>query len=322
MTGFPQLSSFRGGNGIVRLIGHRGARGIMPENTMAGFEFTVGIGVEALEFDVVLTRDRIAVVTHNHHLLNSATRDSEGAWLQGAEPKVAEMTLAEIQALDVGGLDGRTVYGQRFPDQAFLNGIHVPRLTDLLEFAGKPENSDLHLMLELKSDPDAKNNRQEQREVAATVIADVRAHDLELRTILHSFDWNLLDECRRQAPEMPTSYLSQLPESADDPGEDCALSIGPDFRKLQTSIPQAVFDAGGQLWCPHFMDLSPELVSEAHGLGLLVSTWTVNEITDIEDIIALGVDGIISDYPGRVQHCLLNRRLQWSPGARKPRCGD
>ncbi len=312
MTEFPQLSSFRGGNGIVRLIGHRGARGIMPENTMAGFEFTVGIGVEALEFDVVLTRDRIAVVTHNHHLLNSATRTPDGAWLQGAEPKVAEMTLAEIQTLDVGGLDGRTIYGKRFPDQAFLNDIHVPRLSDLLEFAGRPQNSNLHLMLELKSDPDAKNNRQEQRDVVAAVVAEIRAHNLEPRTILHSFDWDLLDECRRQAPEMPTSYLSQLPESADDPGEDCALSIGPDFRNLQTSIPQAVYDAGGQLWCPHFMDVSPDLVSEAHRLGLLVSTWTVNETSDIENMIAAGVDGIVSDFPGRVQRCLLNQGLHWA----------
>ena len=74
MTAYSQLAGFRGGDGVVRLIGHRGARGVMPENTMAGFEFTTMIGVEALEFDVVMTRDRVPVITHNHHLISSATR--------------------------------------------------------------------------------------------------------------------------------------------------------------------------------------------------------------------------------------------------------
>jgi len=318
VTVYPQLAGFRGGDGIVRLIGHRGARGVMPENTMAGFEFTTSIGVEALEFDVVLTRDHVPVVTHNHHLLRSATRDPHGEWIKGPEPKVAEMTLAEVQALDVGGLDGRSVYGQRFPDQAFLYDVRVPRLSDLLEFTYRPENSNLRLLLELKSDPNAKDDSRENHNVVAAVIGEVRAHNLQERTVLHSFDWTLLDECHRQAPEMPSSYLSQLPENADNPGEDSSLAVGPDFSKLQKSIPQAVCDAGGQMWCPYFLDVTPDLVAEAHALGLLVLAWTVNETADIEHMIAADVDGIVSDYPGRVQHCLLNRRLHWTTEARSP----
>jgi len=149
VTAYPQLAGFRGGGDVVRLIGHRGARGVMPENTMAGFEFTASIGVEVLEFDVVLTRDRVPVVTHNHHLISSATRTPDGAWIQGAEPKVSEMTFAEVQALNIGGPDGGAIYGKRFPDQAFLNDAQVPRLSDLLDFAGRPENNNLHLLLEL-----------------------------------------------------------------------------------------------------------------------------------------------------------------------------
>jgi len=316
VTAYSQLAGFRGGDGVVRLIGHRGARGVMPENTMAGFEFTTMIGVEALEFDVVMTRDRVPVITHNHHLISSATRTPGGDWIKGAEPKVSEMSLAEVQALDVGGLDGRTTYGRRFPDQAFLNDAHVPRLSDLLGFASRPENSNLHLLLELKSDPVARNDAQEHRNVVATVVGEVRAYHLEARTVLHSFDWLLLDECRRQAPEMPTSYLSQLPENPADAGEDSSLAAGPDFNSLQKSIPQTVHESGGQMWCPHFMDVTPALVDEAHALGLLVSAWTVNETADIQAMIAAGVDGIVSDYPGRVQHCLLNHGLRWTNGAR------
>lgn len=311
MTHFPQLDGFRGGPGLIRLIGHRGARGVMPENTIEGFAFTLDIGVRALEFDVVLTRDRVPVITHNHHLANSATRGCDGKWLTGPEPKVAALTLEQIQGYDVGGLDGHSIYGQRFPDQAFMSGLRVPRLSELLDLACQPEHSDLSLLLELKSDPEVRDDTSERREVVAAVVAEVRARNLEPRTVLHSFDWDLLDECRAQAPDMPTSYLSQLPENSDDPGEDSSKAVGPDYRALTVSVPRAVRDSGGQMWCPYYLDVTRDLVEEAHALGLLVSVWTVNEHDDIERMIDAGVDGIVSDYPGRVQRHLLNRNLRW-----------
>jgi glycerophosphoryl diester phosphodiesterase len=311
MTQFPQLDGFRGGPGLIRLIGHRGARGVMPENTIEGFAFTLDIGVRALEFDVVLTRDRVPVITHNHHLANSATRGCDGKWLTGPEPKVAALTLEQIRGYDVGGLDGHSIYGQRFPDQAFMSGLRVPRLSELLDLACQPQHSDLSLLLELKSDPEVRDDTTERREVVAAVVAEVRARGLEPRTVLHSFDWDLLDECRAQAPDMPTSYLSQLPENSDDPGEDSSKAVGPDYRALTVSVPRAVRDAGGQMWCPYYLDVTRDLVKEAHALGLLVSVWTVNEHDDIERMIDAGVDGIVSDYPGRVQRHLLNRDLHW-----------
>ncbi len=310
MTAFPQLNGFRGGNGIVRVIGHRGARGLLPENTMLGFDFTLAIGVRALEFDVVLTRDGVPVITHNHRLSPAATRDAQGQWLTGDGPRVSSLTVDELQALDVGGLDGRSTYGQRFPDQAFLNGVHVPRLTDLLDRAAQPDQSDLYLLLELKSDPAA--SEEIRNRLVNAVVDDVRSRGLNARTILHSFDWALLDLCRDMAPDMPTSYLSELPQNADAPGEDSSKSVGPDYAALSGSVPQAVKAAGGQMWCPYFQDVTPALVAEAHALGLLVTTWTVNEPSDIDAMLDAGVDGIVSDYPGRVQRKLLDRNLRWN----------
>lgn len=310
MSRFPQLTPFTGGDGIVRIIGHRGARGVMPENTIEGFDFTLSIGVTALEFDVVATADQVPVVTHNLHLANSATRDAQGNWLTGPELRVADLTLAELKTLDVGGLDGRTVYGQRFPDQAFMSGVRIPALSELLDLCSKP-GSEAYLLFELKSDPDLQDEAAARASLVANSVAEVRKFGLEHRTVLHSFDWKLLDECRRQAPEMPTSYLSQLPENDDDPGEDSAKSVGPDYKNMTVSVPRAVADAGGQLWCPYFMDVTPDLVAESHDLGLPVCTWTVNETEDIDRMIDAGVDGIVTDYPGRVQRHLLNRGLRW-----------
>ena len=140
---------------------------------------------------------------------------------------------------------------------------------------------------------------------------EIEKRSLPNRTVLHSFDWELLDECNRLAPNMPRSYLSQLPESLDDPYDKPSEEISPDFSSFNGSIPEAIEAAGGHLWCPYFKDLTADLVAEAHNLGLPVCTWTVNEIEDIENMIDIGVDGIITDYTDRAKKIFKSRGLQW-----------
>ncbi|WP_299346183.1 glycerophosphodiester phosphodiesterase family protein [uncultured Maritalea sp.] len=307
-----QLDAFRGGDRLVRIIGHRGARGIMPENTMVGFEWTLRMGVGALEFDVLLTKDDIPVIVHNHQLTSSTTRDQDGQWLRGQEPTICDLTYAEICGFDVGGIDSRSAYGQRFPDQAFLSHIRVPRLVDLLELVARPCFAKTALMLEIKSDPKAEQPGVARINTVKRVVDAVRNTGLSHRTILHSFDWDILAECQRQAPDMPASFLTQMPENEDDAGEDSALGFGAELRKAK-SIPELVVKAGGELWCPYIKDINAQDIARAKELGLLVVTWTVNEIDDINQAIELGVDGIVSDYPGRVQHALLARDYHWLP---------
>lgn len=312
MTSFPQLDAFRRGPGLIRLVGHRGARGVMPENTMEGFEFTLACGVTLLEFDVAITRDGVPVITHNHHLTRSVARDASGAWLQGEEPKLSSLNWEELAQYDVGGLDGQSAYGQRFPDQAYLNGIRIPRLRDLCDLVAQPQHHDVHLMLEIKSDPERLQDAKARAEIVAAVIEDVRHAGLTERTLMHSFDWNLLAECGRQAPEMPTSFLTQLPENDADIGEDEATQAGPDITaETYHTLPGLVAEAGGKLWCPYYLDVTADTVARAHDLGLVVAVWTVNEADDIDRMIDLGVDAIVTDYPGRVQRKLLDRGLDW-----------
>ena len=101
---------------------------------------------------------------------------------------------------------------------------------------------------------------------------------------------------------MPRSYLSQLPESSDDLFDKPPEEISPDFASFSGSIPKAIEATGGHLWCPYFKDLTADLVTEAHNLGLPVCTWTVNEAVDIENMIDIGVDGIITDYTDRAKN--------------------
>ena len=304
MKDFPQLKGFRGNPGLIRLIGHRGARGLMPENTIEGFEFTLDLGVTALEFDVLVSKDNVPVITHDYQLSASLTRDYNGKWIEGNSPKISELTLAQLKQFDVGGLDSRSIYGANYPEQEFLSGIRIPKLSELLDLACLPKGQNLYLLMEIKSDGSLKVTK-----VINQILDEIRERKLGNRTVLHSFDWELLKECHRLAPEIPRSFLSQLPENYDLSSDPASSDRTPDFSSFKTSIPRAIANQEGQMWCPYFKDVTSEMVKEAHSLDLLVCTWTVNEIEDLENMIDAGVDGIITDYPNRAQKVLKTRGL-------------
>jgi len=305
MTGFPQLNGFKGKHGLVRLIGHRGARGLMPENTIEGFVFTLNMGVRALEFDVLVSKDNVPVITHDNYLSESLTRDDKGKWLTKESPKIRELTLSELKQFDVGGVNANSSYAKSFPEQEFLSGIRIPTLSELLDLARLPKYKNVYLLLEVKSEPSVNKANFVKR-----IVREIREKKLKNRTVLHSFDWDLLKECQNLAPEIPRSFLSELPENSEGTGYNTSDEVTPDFCSFKSSIPQVIADQNGQMWCPYFKDLTSALLKEAHALGLLVCTWTVNEIEDIENMIDIGIDGIVTDYPNRVQSILKRRGMQ------------
>ena len=303
---FPQLNAFHGKPGFISLVGHRGARGLMPENTIEGFEYILDNGISAIEFDVLLTKDEVPVITHDFHLSKSITRNAKGNWLLKNGPKINDLTVADLQMFDVGGVDKRSSYGSLYPEQAFLSDVRIPKLSDLLELACRPKGQNLFLLLEVKSEPSI-----DKRNVIEHIVFEIQKRSLSNRVVLHSFDWNLLEECFLIAPEMPRSYLSKLPESSDDPFDKPTEESSPDFASFNCSIPEAIQAAGGHLWCPYFKDINVELVTESHNLGLPVCTWTVNEVEDIENMIDMGIDGIITDYIDRAKKIFKSRGLSW-----------
>ena len=306
LKNFPQLNAFHGKPGFISLIGHRGARGLMPENTIEGFEYILDNDIIAIEFDVLLTKDAVPVITHDFHLSKSITRNSKGEWLLQDGPRISDLTISDLQKFDVGGIDKRSSYGRLYPEQTFLSHIRIPKLSDLLELACGPKGQNLFLLLEVKSEPSI-----DKRRVIERIVFEINKRSLSNRVVLHSFDWNLLEQCRLLAPEMPRSYLSQLPKSSNDPFDKPTEEISPDFASFNCSIPEAIQAAGGHLWCPYFKDVTIDLVTEAHKLGLPVCTWTVNEVEDLETMIDMGVDGIITDYIDRAKIILTSHGLRW-----------
>ncbi len=315
MSGHGRLSALRAQSGVIRLHGHRGARGVMPENTMAGFRYTLDCGVNAVEFDVQFACDGVPVVTHNPHLMPDMTRDAAGQWLDAKTPPINSMSLAQIQSYDMGGLQEGTAYAALYPDQATVTGQRVPTLAQLAELIARPEHADVWLNLEIKSNPRHPEYTPPITALVTTVLEAVQAHDLQERCIIQSFDWRILREVARQAPNSVRSYLSDLPATTTPADKNIydgsPWMDGYNLADFDGSLPRLVAAAGGQVWSPYFADLNKTDMNEARALGLIVNVWTVNATQDMDAMIALGVDGIITDYPGRAQRRLLANGMHW-----------
>lgn len=308
-------AQMRGAPGIIRLHGHRGARGMLPENTLIGFRHCFDIGLQVVEVDIMVTADGVPVLTHNPRLMAAATRGPDGKWLQQDSALVARMPLAELQRFDVGGLRDATPYAARYPDQAFLSDVKIPTLAQLSDMMQAPDYADTWLNIEIKSDPAQPECTPPLAELIASVLAVIRTANLTKRVLLQSFDWRVLGEIARQAPDLPRSYLTYAPRTEPtmqvNVTEGSPWMDGVSLAAFSGSIPRIVLHLGGVVWSPFHQDITAETLAEARALGLVVNAWTVNERADIDRMIDLGVDGIITDYPSRVQRRLMAKNFTW-----------
>ncbi|HYD57244.1 MAG TPA: glycerophosphodiester phosphodiesterase family protein, partial [Burkholderiales bacterium] len=117
----------------IDLQGHRGARGLLPENTLAGFQRALELGVTTLELDIAITKDGVLVIHHDPTLNPDITRDASGRFLEARGPAIHSLTWEELQKYDVGRLKPGTPYARNYPDQQPVDGARIPRLADLFE---------------------------------------------------------------------------------------------------------------------------------------------------------------------------------------------
>lgn len=304
------------------LQGHRGARGLAPENTLPAFERALAIGVHTLELDVGISADDVPVIHHDPALNADTTRDAQGNFLTSKGPALRALSFAQLQTYDVGRLKPGTPYAARFPTAQAIDGTRIPALRDLFARLAQLEKTDaryraIRFNIETKLSPLAPDETAPPERFVELMLRDIRAAQLEQRVTLQSFDWRTLQLVQRLAPQIPTVYLS-----AQQPGFGTIDAAKPEVAlpwtagyKLQDhgSVPAMVKAAGGKVWSPYFADVTPALLAQAQQLGLLVVVWTVNEAADIERMLALGVDGIISDYPDRVRLAMQARGMALPP---------
>jgi glycerophosphoryl diester phosphodiesterase len=293
---------------VFDLQGHRGARGLAPENTLAAFATALSLGVTTLELDTVLTRDGIVVISHDTTLNPDITRDPQGQWLAARGPAIFDLTLAELLAFDVGQIRPASRYAQNHPDQRPADGERIPTLAQLFELTAQRGASKVRFNIETKLSPLQPENSPEPEAFVRAVLDVARRHGMLGRISLQSFDWRTLQAAQKLAPRVPTVYLSSQ-QSGGNNVADARWTAGLKLADHDGSVPKMVKAAGGSTWSPNHRDVNIEFVQQAQSLGLKVVVWTVNEAADIERMLALGVDGIISDRPDRVRTAMAARGM-------------
>jgi glycerophosphoryl diester phosphodiesterase len=280
--------------------GHRGARGLLPENTLSAFARALSIGVTTLELDCAITRDGVVVVSHDSTLNPEITRDADARWIADAELAISQFTFEELQRFDVGRIDPASDYAARFPHQQPLDGTRMPKLDEVFALARKAGNDSVCFNIETKISPLHPERTVTPAVFAGELIKVIKNNKVDHRTTVQSFDWRTLAVVQRAAPEIKTAYLSAQQDFTDNilaHAQASPWNAGLHVSQFGGSVPRMIHAAGGAIWSPCSNDVDAASVNEAHALGLKVVVWTVNTEAAMRRMIELGVDGIISDYP-------------------------
>jgi glycerophosphoryl diester phosphodiesterase len=247
----------------IEVHGHRGARAVYPENTLSAFEYAIGVGADALELDLAITKDGEVVVSHDPIL--------KPPICTGPKPEavIYESTLEELRQWDCGA-----VPNPQFPHQRPVPGARIPTLDEVF---GLARRGDFRFNIETKIDSRYATLAPPPAEFVERVLAIIRRRRLEQRVILQSFDFRTLHEMKRLAPEIELSALYEGPPR---------------------SLVSIANEAGAGIVSPEHPLATSEQVRAAHNAGIQVLPWTANDPADWDRLIDAGVDGIITDDPG------------------------
>ena len=261
--------------------GHRGSRGLMPENTIPAMKTAIDLGVTTLEMDVVISKDNKVVVSHDPYFSADITTTPDGKILTKAEASkllLYQMNYDSIQKYDVGVKPHPGfVRQQKLP-------VSKPLLSELLQateaYAKEKGKAPLWYNIETKTKESGDGVAHPAPEPFVDLLVPViQQAGVAERTIIQSFDRRTLQVLRSKYPQFKTSYL--IDSNNEKTLEQNLLELG--------FVPFA--------YSPHYTLVTPQLVKACHDKGMKIVPWTVNDKAGIERLKGLGVDGIITDYP-------------------------
>jgi glycerophosphoryl diester phosphodiesterase len=293
-------------HGYVELHGHRGARGLRPENTLPGLAFALELGVDALEFDVAMSADGQLVLTHDLHV-SAVTSADTGMAVPGDEmfPYVGKpiiaLTLPQLRTLDVG------VRLPERPDDRFaltqvpLPDTRMPTLGAVLGLIGALGADHVRLHVELKSDPTRPDLCADPRRFVEEVVHELDRHDRLSRAALLSFDWRLLEIAR---PMLERRY-ALVERDTMTPAWMNGIRLG----EVGGDLAAAAAAVGATALSPDRVLVDEALMTGAARQNLPVVVWTVNDADEAARLIDMGVAGIVTDYPDRMRRLWKARGL-------------
>ncbi len=271
------------------IIGHRGSRGLKPENTIPAFLKAVKLGARGLEMDLYVTKDGQVVVTHDATISAELCLSPEGSPLK--EEKSKRLKIYELNLKDIKPFDCGSEPNPDFPEQENTEA-HIPLLGEVVEAirrTGSTGNA-VHYFIEFKSAPENDGiYHPEPKVFARKVVEAVREKDIQQQSTLMSFDKRCLQEVRKLAPEIrigiPVTDKNELKNEIDQLG----------------FTPNAIF--------PHFAEIDENLMAFADEHKLGVFPWTVNQVPEMEQVLQYNVSGLITDYPDKALKLVNGRRI-------------
>jgi glycerophosphoryl diester phosphodiesterase len=297
-------------NGSFDLQSHRGGRGEWTEESLAAFSNSLALGVTTLELDTHLTEDGKVVVWHDDTIQANKCIDSAPATAGDPEfpyvgDRVADLSLAQVKTLNCGftRLPG-------YPEQEVIEGNRIAELKDVYRLARDANAAKVRFNVETKVN-DSEIGGAGMESLTRAVVAEIQGSGMADRTTLQSFDWSSLNLTKEIAPELPLVALSSGDAWMGVGKRGASPNLGGiDIDDYAGSLAKAAAAQGYDVVSPTFGSVTPRMIAEAHELGLAVIPWTVNTTADMERLMDLGVDGIITDYPTRLRTLLAERGLK------------
>ena len=257
------------GQSEYKIFGHRGCRGLYPENTIVGFQKAIQMGVDGIEFDVVVNKNLQLVISHEPYIDTSYCISKLD---KNHSLNIFEMELDEIKKIDCG-----SKYIDRFPNQIKIK----EQKPTFKELEKKLENYEGDLLFEIKSHPDYVNkNFPDYPTYARTIIGETKNSPLLKNIIFMSFDWRILNELYKINTNLKYIFLSEKKDFTNDLN---FLTFKPFALGLDYKI------------------ISKSTVDSAHDNNQLVYAWTVNSFEIFKNLIEINADGIITDYPDKIK---------------------
>lgn len=281
------------------LQSHRGGRGEHTEESLYGFARSIELGVTTLELDVVLTKDAVPLIWHDPTVQADKCSDTAPATPGDKQfPYVGkvihDLTYAQVQTLVCGKKLAKFPAAKAVPDNRIAT---LPKLFDL---AARYQGNALRFNIETKIEAEERAKSAEPQAFVTKILSAARAAGVLDRIAIQSFDWRSLPLVRAQAPSVPLVALYDATTWKKN-----SAWLGPvSYEKFDGDVVRAVKAAGFEILSPDYELSDRKTVTAAHAAGLKVIPWTVNESADMRAQLALGVDGIITDYPTRLRGVL------------------
>ncbi|WP_270521146.1 glycerophosphodiester phosphodiesterase [Megamonas funiformis] len=308
---------------VFDLEAHRGGRDVRPENTLYSYAYAIELGATSIECDMQLTKDGQIVMSHNPILNSDITRDENGNYIENNKYDIRLMTVDELKKFDVGVMDPNCgEYYDLHGKTQFTYDAKIPTLEELMQLIQSYGDKNIVLNIETKSYPDPASagykNNADPKKFVEVFNNIVKKYDMEDRVVLQSFDWQTLIEMKKLNPNISTSALWQKQPSWGRDSESLRRYekkkspwLGDlDIKDYQGNPVKAAHAIGADIISPYYTEISKQDVDEAHSLGMKVVPWTVNNEKDMNMLLDMGVDGIISDKPWLLKQVLEKRNIK------------